>query len=78
MEKIITKKVALERAEEFWNNYMNDNYEALCFNDNGLSWQIYLVDDETFAISVEGYSEEYSDWHTAKDIANIIYEFVNR
>ncbi len=80
MKKNITKKVALERAKEFWYNYVNGNYEALCFNDNGLSWQIRLDDDEdeTFIISVEGYSEKHSDWHTAKDVADIIYEFLNR
>ena len=78
MKKIISKKDALSRAKEFWGYFWKDNYEALCFNDNGLSWQIYMVNDETFAISVEGYSEEFSDWHTAKDIAGIIYEFLNR
>lgn len=77
--KNITKKVALERAEEFWDNYVNDNYEGLCYEDDGFSWQIYFDDeDETFVISVEGYSEEYSEWETAKDIADIIYKFFNR
>lgn len=82
MEKIITKKVATERAKEFWDHFMNNNYEALCFDDNGLSWQIRLDEDdddmETFIISVEGYSEEHSDWVCRDDVADIIYEFVNR
>lgn len=79
MKKIISKKDALERAKEFWDNYVNGNYEGLCYEDDGLSWQIYFDDeDETFVICVEGYSEKHSDWHTAKDIAEIIYEFLNR
>lgn len=78
MEKIITKKEAKERAGQLVKRHLLHKDEPMCYEDNGLSWQIYFVDDETFAISVEGYSEEYSDWDTAKDIANIIYEFVNR
>lgn len=80
MKKIIAKKDALSRAKEFWGYFWKDNYEALCFNDNGLSWQIRLDedDDNYFIISVEGYSEKHSDWHTVKDVADIIYEFLNR
>lgn len=76
---MITKKVAKERAREVWDYFMNDNYEALCYEDDGLSWQIRLdEDDETFIISVEGYSEEHSDWVCRDDVVDIIYEFLNR
>lgn len=80
MEKNITKKVAKERASEFWDYFMAGNDEALCFEDDGLSWQIRLDedDDETFIISVEGYSEEHSDWVCRDDVVEIIYEFLNR
>lgn len=80
MEKIITKKDALARANEFWRKFMASDTEALCFNDNGVSWQIRLDDEDDyfFIISVEGYSEEHDDWETLNDVADIIYEFLNR
>lgn len=82
MGKIITKKEARERAREFWDYFMNNNYEALCFENDGVHWQIYLDEDdddmETLIISVEGYSEEHCDWECRDDVAEIIYGFLNR
>lgn len=81
MEKI-SKEYAKKRAREFWDYLMNNNYEKLCFEIDGLHWQIYLDEDdedmETLIISVEGYSEEHCDWVCRGDVAEIIYEFLNR
>ena len=73
----MTRETAKARVKEFWGYYMADNYEALCFEDNGVQWQIYLVDDETFTICVEGYSEDHNEWNCLNDVADIIYEFNN-
>lgn len=78
----ISKEYAKERAREIWDHFMNNNYEPLCFEIDGLHWQIRLDEDdddmETFIISVEGYSEEHCDWVCRDDVAEIIYEFLNR
>lgn len=78
MEKIITKKEAKERAGQLVKRHLLHKDEPMCYEDNGLHWQVYFQDDDTIVLCVEGYSEERTDWETINDVADIIYEFVNR